>query len=613
MDNIITKIIELEKEARLLKEKEAQESRADSLSQNIWDKRSDEDWLQALRQKATYHASRPLVVLSLFDGIGGVWAALNLLGIPFSGYSCEINHYAVQVVRARYPTVKHLGNIMDLNRDIINEQVDLVVGGFPCQDLSRMGKKAGLHGHQSKLFFEMLRVLHIIRPKWFLAENVSSMTWVDRDEISKYLKCNPIEIDSQELTPSKRRRLYWTNILHPNKLPKVREHISTSLQSVLEDATATEAKIGCILASNHYPGGKCQLQRVLDNSKNVLRCINLSELERIMGFTSGHTDIEFKDISKQETPSHVSSADADEFTIDKQTKKGQDELLKIYRKIRWSLLGNSFSVQVISYLLSPLLDNMVWEGIQSFPFSEKVREIECSVMDVGEVWAVYNEHERPNWYAVILQRSGGRFSASARNGKKRLLKIEVQFLEMAYDYLVGELDAWSPLRGTGRYRLSQRTDIQDSWVSVSHRITGYSKLKRGYFVYPSKNEVWAIYQRGSERPTPLFVYVLEMKLDWNKLESTKPGKEGFKARCQLMQQTVQAETYRCTTKELEYTDLSYFSFKVPFYYVEEYGLFKLELSNKGRMSVTEDHRTRNMKKRRKYGESSDEEVEDESD
>lgn len=81
----------------------------------------------------------------------------------------------------------------------------------------------------------------------FLVENVASMFWVDRDEISRCLKCLPLEIDSQELTASKRKRLYWTNMKHPSKMPDLKHHYSTSLQSILENATALEVKAGVTL------------------------------------------------------------------------------------------------------------------------------------------------------------------------------------------------------------------------------------------------------------------------------------------------------------------------------------------------------------------------------
>eukprot|EP01018_Ginkgo_biloba_P031015 Gb_23575 [translate_table: standard] len=119
------------------------------------------DWIQEVKSKAGDWTGAPLVVLSLFDGIGGIWVALSLLGIPFVGYSSEIsfvmilheekkrivsegeNRYSVQVLEARFPSVRAVGDVRSLQRDDIKDQVDLVVGGFPCQDLSCIGRMAG--------------------------------------------------------------------------------------------------------------------------------------------------------------------------------------------------------------------------------------------------------------------------------------------------------------------------------------------------------------------------------------------------------------------------------------------------------------------------------------
>lgn len=83
------------------------------------------------------------MVLSLFDGIGGIWAALTRLGIPFVGYSSEVFDPAIQVVKAKFPEVRHVGDVRRLAKPAIREEIDLVVGGFPCQDLSCLGKKEG--------------------------------------------------------------------------------------------------------------------------------------------------------------------------------------------------------------------------------------------------------------------------------------------------------------------------------------------------------------------------------------------------------------------------------------------------------------------------------------
>lgn len=87
----------------------------------------------------------------------------------------------------------------------------------------------------------MLIFIHHCR---FLVENVASMSWVDREEITRHLKLSPLELDSQEITAAKRRRLYWTNIPHPARLPRLRDHPSTCLQSCLENARPWEQKCG---------------------------------------------------------------------------------------------------------------------------------------------------------------------------------------------------------------------------------------------------------------------------------------------------------------------------------------------------------------------------------
>lgn len=103
----------------------------------------DGDWISAFKTEAGVWTGKPLVVLSLFDGLGGIWQSLTNLGIPFSGYSSEVLGGAIEVVKARHPHVKHVGDVTKLQLSAIPEKVDLVVGGFPCQDLSIMGKKEG--------------------------------------------------------------------------------------------------------------------------------------------------------------------------------------------------------------------------------------------------------------------------------------------------------------------------------------------------------------------------------------------------------------------------------------------------------------------------------------
>lgn len=109
--------------------------------------------------------------LSLFSGIGGLDLAAHSVGIETAAF-CEIEPYAVQVLNKRFPGVTVFDDVRKLKRGDIDGAIDLVHGGFPCQDLSVAGKQAGLEGERSGLWFEMLRVIRETRPRWVLAENV---------------------------------------------------------------------------------------------------------------------------------------------------------------------------------------------------------------------------------------------------------------------------------------------------------------------------------------------------------------------------------------------------------------------------------------------------------
>ncbi|XP_024392742.1 uncharacterized protein [Physcomitrium patens] len=579
----------------------------------------DGDWVSAFKAEAGPWSGERLVVLSLFDGLGGIWQALTKLGIPFSGYSSEVLAPAIQVVKSRHPRVKHVGDIRKLNLSAVPEKVDLVVGGFPCQDLSIMGKKEGLHGSRSKLFFDLLRVLKVFKPKWFLVENVASMSWVDREEITRHLKVAPMELDSQEITASKRRRLYWTNIPHPPRLPRLRDHPSTSLQSCLEGALALEQKCGVILCSNLYKGSTARLELVLDNKTNKLRYIKQTEVEVLMGYPKDYTNVvahETKGRTEQaekvlKTPVRAKSVEPKPSSVtppsSRQLRKNrksqtffvpqvwetkptrQDSLKDIDR---WFLLGNTFSVQVIAYLTSPLLRAEVRSHGKRVNIVGSVKEEELSAMEPGDVWALFNEYGRPNWYAVIESRTGDRFSAfpdatGKRNVTKLPLKIEMKYLEMTPAYLKEEVDEWNPQRGSGLLKLRNVMDIQDNWQAFSHRVTSYVKLEDSYFVYPGNDEVWAVY--NGETLSRYFVYVSESTISSDRLRRGKPGQEGFHARCLLLQKTAEHEIFLKTSTMVEFTDLQPFCFRVPFYIKHEANLLKVEVSGvKSRQSMRAD-------------------------
>ena len=147
-------------------------------------------------------------VLSLFDGIAGGRLALIRAGIHIDEYlSSEIDKYANKVVSARFPHIKNLGDVRNIHID----NVDLLIGGFPCQSLSiaSANKRSGLEYGQSILFWEFLRVLKETKPRYFIAENVASAKRADKDRISKELGVGFTEINSALVSAQNRKRVYW--------------------------------------------------------------------------------------------------------------------------------------------------------------------------------------------------------------------------------------------------------------------------------------------------------------------------------------------------------------------------------------------------------------------
>lgn len=157
-------------------------------------------------------------VLSLFDGISCGQVALERAGIPVEVYyASEIDKYAIQVTQKNYPNTIQLGDVTKINFEEFIGKVDIIIGGSPCQDLSiAKQNRQGLHGERSKLFWKYVEALDVIRPKWFLLENVASMKKEDRDAITETLKMiypdsECIMIDSALVSAQQRKRYYWTN------------------------------------------------------------------------------------------------------------------------------------------------------------------------------------------------------------------------------------------------------------------------------------------------------------------------------------------------------------------------------------------------------------------
>jgi DNA-cytosine methyltransferase len=160
-------------------------------------------------------------VLSLFDGMSCGQLALKKLGIKIDNYfASEIDKYAISVTKYNFPKTIHIGSVVDVKASQL-PTIHLLIGGSPCQGFSFAGKQLNFDDPRSKLFFEYVRLLKELKPKYFLLENVV-MKKEYQDIITKHLGVEPIMINSSLISSQNRKRLYWTNI--PNiKEPEDKE------------------------------------------------------------------------------------------------------------------------------------------------------------------------------------------------------------------------------------------------------------------------------------------------------------------------------------------------------------------------------------------------------
>ena len=154
-------------------------------------------------------------VLSLFDGMSCGKIALDKSGIDVSDYhALEIKKSAIKVSRQNNPMIEHHGSVIGYEP---KQKYDLLIFGSPCQDFSiarvSMGIKTidGLDGDKSKLFYEALRIKNILKPRYFLFENVK-MKKESKDKLDNYMGVEGFKINSSLFSFQNRDRYYWTNI-----------------------------------------------------------------------------------------------------------------------------------------------------------------------------------------------------------------------------------------------------------------------------------------------------------------------------------------------------------------------------------------------------------------
>lgn len=224
-------------------------------------------------------AKKGIVVVSVCDGIACARMALKKEKIPVKKYyASEIEMEPMLIAQKNNPDIVEIGDIEKIKT--IPEQVDLLIGGTPCQDLSiAKSNRKDLAGDRSKIFWDYVKLLKKLKPKYFVLENVASMAKDQQDIISKTLGVQPIMINAALLSAQNRKRLFWTNI------PGVKqpEDKGVVLNDVLIDAHSEDLKSLCITASYHKKTAQDYFKKRSGQIVRIGQIGNGGQGERIYG------------------------------------------------------------------------------------------------------------------------------------------------------------------------------------------------------------------------------------------------------------------------------------------------------------------------------------------
>jgi len=292
-------------------------------------------------------------VVSLFNGMNTGRQALENVGIKVNKYySSEIKPYAIELTQHHFPDTIQVGDVTKwCDWDIDWKSIDLILSGSPCQDLSAAGKREGINGAKSSLFFTFVDILNHcknLNPNvLFLQENVGSASKLDVGIMSRALGVYPCRINSKLVTAQLRDRYYWSNIKTKETMfdivtdiPKPKDR-KIMFKDIITDGNVKKLKANCLLegtiskhnfkdnlsenAQNYLKSregfisliyvdtdkhtclntgsGKSSSQRYLKHrnettgmitliyENEIVRTVNQIEMERLQGFPDGYTSI----------------------------------------------------------------------------------------------------------------------------------------------------------------------------------------------------------------------------------------------------------------------------------------------------------------------------------
>lgn len=288
-------------------------------------------------------------VLSLFDGMSCGQIALNKLGIKYKNYyASEIDKGAITVTMSNFPNTIQLGDIKNINSKDL-PKIDLIIGGSPCQSFSNAGIGNGFDG-KSGLFWEYYRLLNEINPKYFLLENVvMKKQW--KDIITKALNVEPVLINSKYFVPQNRPRLYWTNI-PINNLPNKYAHcindilLNADIKYYLTDLQKSKLDL-------NY---KWSLNEIIRHKAGKHQQDNIYRYDGIMCCLSASHNGAARHLTKTYLPNgELRRLTENEVEILQGVPLNYTKYVSSSK--RYELIGNGWTIDVISHILSYLKNN----------------------------------------------------------------------------------------------------------------------------------------------------------------------------------------------------------------------------------------------------------------
>jgi DNA (cytosine-5)-methyltransferase 1 len=267
-----------------------------------------------------------MIVLSLFNGMNTGRQALENVGIKVDKYySSEIKPYAIELTQYHFPDTIQVGDVTKWREwDIDWKSIDLVLSGSPCQDLSAAGKRAGINGKKSSLFFVFVEILEHIKSLnpnvLFLQENVGSAPKLDVGIMSRALGVYPVRINSSLVTAQLRDRYYWSNIRTRQDgmfgdivtdIPQPKDK-GIMFKDIIKDGQVKRVKANAMLQGDYKQFIKDPIKedkyiksRIKKGKQNAnivyvdtdkydglqVRTVNKTEMCRLQGFPDNYCDI----------------------------------------------------------------------------------------------------------------------------------------------------------------------------------------------------------------------------------------------------------------------------------------------------------------------------------